>query len=65
MKTEGLTTYRIRKDKIISEATLQSIRKGKSITADSLAALCKAINCQPGELSEYVPDKSVPTADEC
>ena len=65
MKTEGLTTYRIRKDKIISEATLQSIRKDKSITTDSLAALCEALNCQPGDLMEYVPDKSVPTVDDC
>jgi putative transcriptional regulator len=53
MKEKALTTYRIRKDKIISEVTLQSIRKGKSITTDSIAALCDVLNCQPGDLMEY------------
>lgn len=56
METKGLTTYRIRKEKIISEGTLQSIRKGKSITTDSIAALCAALDCQPGDLMEYIPD---------
>lgn len=56
METKGLTTYRIRKEKIISEGTLQSIRKGKSITTDSIAALCAVLDCQPGDLMEYIPD---------
>ena len=29
---------------------------GKRITTDSIAALCEALNCQPGDLLEYVPD---------
>ncbi len=56
MKQKGLTTYRIRKEKIISEGTLQSIRQGKGISTDSIAALCEALNCQPGDLIEYIPD---------
>ena len=56
MSDKGLTTYRIRKEKIISEGTLQNIRKGKSITMDSVAALCKVLDCQPGDILEYVPD---------
>lgn len=39
MEQKGLTTYRIRKEKIISESTLQKIRTNKSITIDSIAAL--------------------------
>lgn len=54
---KGLTTYKIRKEKIISESTLQNIREGKRITTDSIAALCAALNCQPGDILEYVPDK--------
>ena len=56
LEAYGLTTYKIRKDKIISESTLQNIREGKRITTDSIAALCKALDCQPGDLLEYVPD---------
>lgn len=57
MEEKGLTTYRIRKEKIISEGTLQSIRKGKSITTDSIASLCAALDCQPGDIMEYVSDE--------
>lgn len=57
MEEKGLTTYRIRKEKIISEGTLQSIRKEKSITTDSIASLCAALDCQPGDIMEYVSDE--------
>lgn len=56
LEEHGLTTYKIRKDKIISESTLQNIREGKRITTDSIAALCEALNCQPGDILEYVSD---------
>ncbi len=58
MEQQGLTTYKIRKEKIISESTLQNIREGKRITTDSIAALCGALNCQPGDILEYIPDNS-------
>lgn len=57
LEEHGLTTYKIRKDKIISESTLQNIREGKRITTDSIAALCEALDCQPGDILEYVPDE--------
>lgn len=56
MEEKGLTTYKIRKEKIISEGTLQNIRNGKSITLDSVASLCNALNCQPGDILDYIPD---------
>lgn len=56
MEEKGLSTYKIRKEKIISESTLQKIRSNKSITTDSIASLCQKLNCQPGDLMEYVPD---------
>jgi len=54
MEQRGLTTYRIRKEKIIAEGTLQNIREGKGITTESIAALCEALQCQPGDIMEYV-----------
>lgn len=56
MESRGLTSYKIRQDKIISESTLQNIRQGKRITTDSIAALCQALECQPGDLLEYVEE---------
>ncbi|MBC8546603.1 helix-turn-helix domain-containing protein [Clostridiaceae bacterium NSJ-31] len=57
MKTKGLTTYKIRKEQIITETTLQKLREGKNVTTESIARLCEALNCQPGDIMEYVPDK--------
>ena len=45
MKEKGLTTYRIRKEKIISETTLQKLREGKAVSTDSIANLCAVLNC--------------------
>lgn len=56
MKEKGLTTYRIRKENIISQSALTSLNAGKSVTTDTIAALCKALGCQPGDIMEYVPD---------
>jgi putative transcriptional regulator len=56
MEQKGITTYRIRKEKIISESTLQNIRDGKGISTDAIGRLCEALDCQPGDILEYVPD---------
>ncbi len=56
MKEKGLTTYRIRKEKIVSENALTSMRAGKSVTPDTIAALCRALACQPGDIMEYVDE---------
>ena len=49
MKEKNLTTYKIRKEKIISEITLQHIRNNEAITTTSIASLSKDLNCQPGD----------------
>lgn len=56
MEEKGLSTYKIRKDKVISESTLQNIREGKRITTDAVASLCEALDCQPGDILEYIPE---------
>lgn len=57
MHEKGLTTYKIRKERIVTETTLQKLREGKNVTTDSLGALCAALHCQPGDLMEYVGDE--------
>lgn len=53
MKSQGLSTYRIRQESILSQSTLQKLREGKSVTTDAIATLCSVLNCQPGDLMEY------------
>jgi len=56
MKEKGLTTYRIRQEHVITETTLQKLREGRNVTTDSIASLCRALYCQPGDIMEYVED---------
>jgi putative transcriptional regulator len=51
----GYTTYKIRKDKLISEGTMQRLRENKPISTDTIDTLCRLLDTQPGELIEYVP----------
>lgn len=64
MEKKGLSTYKIRKEKIISESTLQNIRNNGRITTDAIASLCNALNCQPGDILEYVPDQPEDTPEQ-
>ena len=40
----------------IDAQTLQRIRHDKSITTTTLGNLCRIMNCQPGDLIEYIPE---------
>ena len=57
LKNIGFSSYRIRKDKLIGEQQLQKIRSGEIASKDTLNTLCTLLNCQPGDLLEYIPDK--------
>lgn len=50
----GYTTYRIRKDKLIPESTMQKLRSGGTVTTETVDTLCRLLHCQPGDLMEYV-----------
>ena len=45
---------RLRKEKLLSEGTIQSIREGRIVNASNLSKICKLLNCQPGDIMEYV-----------
>ena len=54
LKSAGYSTYKIRKEKIISQSTLQKFRNGEIVNADNIALICKLLKCQPGDIIEYV-----------
>lgn len=58
LKERGYTSYKIRKDKLIGEAQLQKIRTGEIVSKETLNTLCKLLDCQPGDLLEYVEETS-------
>lgn len=58
LKAAGYSTYKIRKEKIMNESTLQKFRNGEIVTADNMAIVCRLLGCQPGDILEYIPDNS-------
>lgn len=43
--------------KVISSVTLAKLGKGESVTTDILCKICDFLNCQPGDIMEYVSEK--------
>ena len=58
LKDAGYSTYRIRKEKLLGEATLQKIRSGELVSWENIATICQLLDCQPGDLIAYVPDET-------
>lgn len=57
LKEKGLTMYSLRKNKVIGTETLEKMRKGIGHIDDrSINRLCEYLNCQPGDIMEYVED---------
>jgi len=44
----------------ISNVNLSNIKTGKvsAIRFSTLSSICKALNCQPGDVMEYAPDEA-------
>ena len=57
LKDAGYSTYRIRKEKLMGEATLQKLRNSESVSWDNIDTLCRLLNCQPGDILEYKADE--------
>ena len=57
LKEKGITTYQIRKDRLLSESTVQKLRAGIGISWENIETLCCLLECQPGDLMEYAPEE--------
>ena len=58
MEVKGITSYTIKKDNIIGQATLKKIKEGGDIDTRTIAKLCRLLDCQPGDIMEYVEDET-------
>lgn len=59
LKRAGYSTYKIRKDKILSESTLQAFRRQETVSWENIDRLCGLLHCQPGDIMEYVDEVDV------
>lgn len=44
--------------KILSPATVAKLSKGEYISGEAIEKICNYLNCQPGDIMEYIPDKT-------
>ena len=58
LKEKGITTYQIRKEKLLSESTVQKLRAGIGVSWENIETLCRLLDCQPYDLIEYVKDET-------
>ena len=58
MNERGITSYTCKRDNIIGQATYKKIKEGGDIDTRTIAKMCEVLNCQPGDLLEYVSDDS-------
>ncbi|MCL2637847.1 MAG: helix-turn-helix transcriptional regulator [Oscillospiraceae bacterium] len=58
LKEKGYNTTRIRREKLIGQGTLTAIKNGTGgLDAKTISKLCKLLNCQPGDIMEYVGEE--------
>ena len=56
LKKIGFSSYKLRKDKIIGEAMIQKLRNGELISWSCIDKICELLECQPGDILEYVDE---------
>lgn len=61
LKEKGYTSTKIRNEKLIGQATLQRLRHKQSVSFDVLAKLCELLECNIGDILEYVDEEEANT----
>ena len=56
-RKKGLTELANEVDITLANLSILKNNKAKAVRFSTLEAICKALDCQPGDILEYVPDK--------
>lgn len=54
LKESGYNTTRLRKEKLIGENAIQSLRKNEMVGIKTLEKICSLLDMQPGNIIKYV-----------
>ena len=55
LKQKGYSSYYLSKNKIMGNSKIQNIRENR-VDTKTINQICALLNCQPGEILEYLPD---------
>ena len=53
LKEKGYNTSRLRKDKIMGEATIQKIREDQLVSWANMDTICGLLDCNVGDIVEF------------
>lgn len=56
LKNAGYNTSKLRKEKLLSESTIQKFRNKLPVSWENIETLCRLLKVQPGDIIEYIPD---------
>ncbi len=56
LKSAGYSTYRLKREGLISDVVMKRIHQGKMISLPSLDKICQLTGKQPQDLIEYVEE---------
>lgn len=54
LKDAGYSTAKLRKEKLLGENAIQSLRNGEIVGIIALEKICKLLDMQPGNIIKYV-----------
>lgn len=61
LKAKGYSSYKLRHEKLLGERVIQQLREKNPVSWEVLTRICQLLDCQPGDILEYVEDQ--PSAD--
>ena len=59
LKKKGYSTYRLRKEKILGEKTIDCLRNQQPISFSTLNTLCKLLDCKVEDIIYFEPDTDI------
>lgn len=57
-RKKGLTELASEVDITLANLSILKNNKAKAVRFSTLESICKALDCQPGDILEYVPDEA-------
>ena len=58
LKERGYSSTKIREDRLIGQSYLQLLRHGELVSWKTIDTLCMLLDCQVGDIVEYVKDSA-------
>ena len=58
MKEKGITQYMLIKRYNISPGQITRLKRNESVSTHTIEMFCKILNCDVGEIMQYIPDET-------